>query len=117
MNDTIPGLPRFLIVILMALAIGACATTPRGKLADLEEARIAAVNLTALLVEQGIINDRDKPKLKTCFLVVEAAIETARAQLKVGVDPEPYYQLALKYFNVAKDFLDTNKGNLDGCTA
>jgi len=106
-----------LLVGGLALVLVACATTPRGKLADLEESRIAAVNLTALLIEQGVINDRDKTKLKACFLVVEAAIETARAQLKAGVDPEPYYQLALKYFNVAKDFLDTNRGNLDGCTA
>ncbi len=103
-------------VVLVALFLTGCATTPRGKLADLDEALTSAISLSAMLVEQGVIKDADKPRLEACFKVAEAAIAEARLQLLAGVDSKPAYKLALKYFEVAQTFLNTQKGDLNACT-
>ena len=118
MRDTFPVLPiRWLIVCVLAFAIGACATTARGKLADADEALTSAITLSAILLENDVISQADKPRLRACFKVAEAAIAESRAQLLAGVDSKPAYKLALKYIGVAQSFLDNHRGDLSGCTS
>lgn len=106
---------RLLIVAAASMLLAACATSPRGKLANLDDALTSAISLSAMLIEQGVIKDADKPKLEACFRVAEAGIAEARLQLLAGVDSKPAYKLALKYFGIAQTFLETNKGNLNAC--
>ena len=108
---------RWFIVVLLALAIGACAGGPRVKLANADEALTAAITLSAILLEQGVISQADKPRLKACFKVAEDAIAESRSQLLAGVDSTSTYELALKYIGVAQSFLDNQRGSLDGCTS
>ncbi len=105
-----------IFVVLVALLLAGCASSPRGKLADLDEALTSAINLSALLVEQGVVKNEDKPRLKACFKVAEAAIEQSRVELLTGVDSKTSYELALKYLGVARTFLNTQEGDLNACT-
>lgn len=107
---------RAFVIIVLALLLVSCATTPRGKLVQADDLLSSVIAGAGFLVEQGIIKDKDKPKLEACFKVAEAAIAESRAQLKAGVDSTSTYKLALKYIAVAQAFVSNQRSDLNVCT-
>ena len=108
---------RTLIAIALALLLVGCATSPRGKLAQADDLLSSVITAAAILVEQGVIKEADKPRLEACFKAAEAAIAESRAQLLAGVDTTSAYKLALKYIAVAQAFISNQRGDLNACTS